>query len=133
MSDVSSKKVIHMSLAALREANGHVRGMVDAYGAATPLKSVWPAIARKIGVTERRIRAIWHGEARHISSAEMDALRAASRAASSHIRADILTHADKLDRAAAALESIDPEFHRVEIDRLRNAACLVRRASGDEG
>lgn len=133
MSDVSSKKVFLMSLAALREANGHVRGMVDAYGASQPLKAVLPAIARKIGSTERRIRAIWHGEARAISSAEMDALRAASRSISAPSHADILTHADKLERAAAALESIDPEFHRVEIDRLRDAARRVRIAVAGEG
>jgi hypothetical protein len=133
VSDVSSKKVFHMSVAALREANGYVRSLVDSHGASQPLKAVLPAIARKIGVSERRIRAIWHGEARAISSAEMDTLRAVTRQQSSSSYADILAHGNRLEAAASALESVDPDFYRLEIDRLRDAARHVRCAADRKG
>lgn len=36
--------------------------------------------------------------------------------------------ADRLDAAASSLEAIDADFHRAEIDRLRDVARIVRSA-----
>ena len=66
-----------MTAAALQEAREHVAELVSAYPRATPLKAALPSIARRIGVSARRVSAIWHREARNIYAAEMDALRAA--------------------------------------------------------
>jgi hypothetical protein len=41
----------------------------------TPLKAVFPSIARRIRVSARRVAAIWHREARNIYASEMDDLR----------------------------------------------------------
>ena len=123
-----SPKVYDMTAAALSEAQCHLKGLVDRFGASQPLKVVWPSIARKIGVNERRIRAIWHGEARAISSAEMDALRNAVRHQASSIYRDTIAHAERLEAAASALENIDADFHRQQVDQLRNAASALRGA-----
>lgn len=130
MSDEFSK-VHDMTAAALFEAQCHLRGLVDRFGASQPLKVVWPSIARRIGVNERRVRAIWHGEARAISSAEMDALRNAARHQASSIYQDTIAHAGRLEAAASALENIDAEFHRQQVDQLRNAASALRGAVSD--
>jgi hypothetical protein len=121
MSDISPKS-LEMSTAVSREAQCHLRALVDGYGASVPLKAILPSIARKIGIGHRRARAIWHGEARRIEGHELDALRAAAKPK------DQNTHAVRLFAAATALEAIDADFHRSEIDRLRNLARALGRA-----
>ena len=81
-----NRGVVYMTAAALQEAREHVEGLVNAYPRSTPLKSALPAIARRIGVSARRVSAIWHREARNIYAAEMDALRAA---VARHVQQDI--------------------------------------------
>lgn len=44
------------------------------------VKAALAAVARKTGIQERRVRAIWHKEARVIRAEEMDTLRRAARA-----------------------------------------------------
>lgn len=114
-----SSKSLEMSALAIREAQGHLRALVDAHGASVPLKAALPSVARKIGLGARRVRAIWHGEARRIDGHELDALRAAAKPKEQN------THAARLIAAALSLEAIDADFHRAEIDRLRNVACLL--------
>jgi len=45
----------------------------------------------------------------------------------------LLDRPDLLEAAARALEAIDPDFHRPEIDRLRNVALGMRHVAVDEG
>lgn len=61
----------------IAEARGHLERLVRAYEGGTPLKTIIPALARRVGISARRCAAIWHREARSIYSHEMDALRSA--------------------------------------------------------
>lgn len=132
---VSSKpaEVHHMTASALSEARGHVAAIIGPQPPGSRLKSLLPRVASRLGMSERRVRAIWHGEARAIRSDEMDVLRAAA-AGQAHKKASnaTLTYATRLDDDAAALEARDPDFHRTEIDRLRDTARLIRRAAAGE-
>lgn len=128
MSDFSPKrKVLIMSACSLTEARGLVEAIIGNIPPGRPLKAEFPRIARFVGLPERRLRAIWNKENRTISPDELTALRLAlvSKSGTKAIH-ETLAHADRLDAAAHALASIDPEFHGAEIDRLRDMARRVR-------
>lgn len=91
------------------------------------LKQAFPRIARIIGVKPRRVRQLWSGEVADPRSREIDALRAATAKAAEHaLTTESLAHAVTLESHAARLALLDPEFHRAEIDRLRDMARRVR-------
>lgn len=125
--EISPKhKVHHMTASVLREARGHVAALIGNRPPGAKLKNAWPRLARILGTTERRVRAIWNGEARAVRADEMDALR---EAVARKKTANVTDHASRLEAAARALETIDPDFHRSEIDRLRHVAGTLRRAN----
>ncbi len=95
----------------------------------TPLKAVFPAIARRLGVTVRRVETIWHGTARRIDAAEMDRLRALADP-QSKIKPEV-AHASRYEAIAAALEAVDPDFHGQDIARYRGLARALRRSAAD--
>lgn len=64
-----------MTANVLREARGHVAALIGNQPAGSKLKTAWPRLASLLGTTERRVRAIWNGEAKAIRADEMDALR----------------------------------------------------------
>lgn len=97
--------------------------------AGTPLKTLFPSIARRLGVTVRRVETIWQGTARRIDVAEMDRLRAL--AASKQQAQPEAAHASRYEAIAAALEAVDPDFHRADIDRYRQLARALRRSAAD--
>lgn len=75
--------------------------------------------------TERRVRAIWAGEARRIDAYEMSDLeRAAAEEAANEFTASIRRAA----RMAQFLAAQDADFHGPEIDRLRQFLGGVDRA-----
>lgn len=82
-----------------------------------------------------RIVSAWRGEAGCWSAAaayDFEGRYAAWTAHRARIaREGDLTHAAKLEAAATALEAQDSDFHRTEIDRLRNVARLLRDVAGD--
>lgn len=94
----------------------------------TPLKALFPAIARRLGVTVRRIETIWQGTARRIDAAEMDRLRALARPNTQ--TSPEVAHANRYEAIAAALEAVDPDFHGQDIARYRGLARALRRAAG---
>ena len=130
--EISPKqKVHHMTASVLREARGHVAALIGPQPPGAKLKAAWPRLARMLGTTERRVRAIWNGEARAIRADEMDTLR---QAVANQKAAHVTDHAARLEAAAEALARIDPEFHGPEIDRLRHLACRMRgQTAGGEG
>ena len=72
-------------------------------------------VARRLGISERRVRAFWNGEARQVLAGEMDRLRAlaAERAAKQEAAArhehDAL--AGRIAIIEARLAAIDADFH----------------------
>lgn len=88
-----------MSIEAAAEARHLLRQVRARYPAGTPWKVIAPRVASGLGVTARRIAALWRGEARRIDADELDRLRmlAASIEKASHAR-------DDLARRIAALE-----------------------------
>lgn len=128
MSDVSPK-VIHMSSVVLSEACGHVATLIGRQPPGFKLKQAWPRVARLIGTTERRIRAIWHQEARAIRADELDALRAA--VAAKHLKSQGLTDdraalAAQFERTAERLAQTDAAFFGADVERLRGQALQLR-------
>jgi hypothetical protein len=123
------EKAYPMTASVFCEARGHVATLIGLQPPGARLKSAFPRVARALGMTERRVKAIWHGEARLIRADEMDLLRAAVAInAKKKATDDTLAHAARLDAAAQALEAVDHDFYREEADRLRNAARDIRRA-----
>jgi hypothetical protein len=77
MSESNPTELCNMTAAAVKaeEARELVAVLVNTYPRSTPLKAVFPSIARRIRVSARRVAAIWHREARNIYASEMDDLR----------------------------------------------------------
>ena len=116
-----------MSSVAVMEARSLVADLIGVQPPGFKLKNAWPRLARMTGFGERRLKGIWHGEARRICVEEMAALKAAADRRRTSSLASIQTNADRLDAVAHSLEGIDADFHRGEIDRLRNVARQLRR------
>ncbi len=95
----------------------------------TPLKAIFPSMARRLGVTVRRLETIWQGTARRIDAAEMDRLRAFASPKSHDIPE--VAHASRYDAIAAALEAVDPDFHGQDIARYRSLARALRLSAAD--
>lgn len=92
-----------------------------------PLKLAFPRIARMVGLSTRRVRALWLGEARRIEADEIKALRAA--AAKKQV-SDASNYAARLEAMAARLAATDADFHAPEIEAAR---ALSRRLRGLTG
>lgn len=75
--------------------------------------------------TERRVRSIWHAEARRIDNYEMaDLEKAAAEEAKHEFRQSL----NRAARMASFLAAVEPDFHGPEIDRLREFLGGVDRA-----
>lgn len=128
------QKVHHMTTSVLLEAQGHVSALIGPRLPGERVKRAIPQIARRLGMSERRVKAFLYGEAKSVRADEMDLLRqAADTAARKKASHGTLEYAARLEADAEALEAIDPDFHRESIDRLRNTARLIRRAVAGEG
>lgn len=81
------------------------------------------------GIGERRIRGLWHGEAKAVRAEELDKLRrvAARKATHEHpIGSELASAAAHFDRLADRLEAMDPEFYRDAIAGYRAMALGSR-------
>ena len=108
------------------EARSHLEAIIGPIPPGAPLKSVFPRVARMLGVTVRRVETIWHRQARRIDAGEMDRLRVLSPAkkpASAEV-----ANANRYDAIAQALEATDPDFHGQDIARFRSMARALRGA-----
>jgi hypothetical protein len=88
-------------------------------------------IARKANISFRTARSLWNNEITnpdHLAAREIKRLAQIKEA-----RRDALMAAEFFDRRAATLASIDPDFHRHEIDAFVEAARAIRNrnSTGD--
>lgn len=109
----------------IAEARGHLERLVRAYEGGTPLKTIIPALARRVGISARRCAAIWHREARAIYAHEMDALRAAvvQRLATEVVRLEA-------ELAIARLSASRPDQDDI---RAAEAALFAAKAAINQG
>ena len=77
MSEILSERV---EMSASVEASNLMRAIAEPAPAGVHIEALIRNVARKVGLSFRRAKAIWYGEARLILAEEMDALRAAASA-----------------------------------------------------
>lgn len=132
MSEFFSKAVdlsfrgLAMSNAAATEARDILLLLAGKQQIGTRLKTVWPSLASLTGISARRVKAIWYREARAILAEEIDRLRSAAARRRERDIQSIFNDATRLEAMARSLEAIDADFHRAEIDRLRDVARRAR-------
>lgn len=81
-------------------------------------------VARHANISFRTARSLWNNEIKnpdHLAAREIKRLAQLKEA-----RRDALMVAEFFDRRAAALSSIDADFHRSEIDAFVEAARAIR-------
>ena len=103
------------------EAQGYAARLIDMAG--LPLKAALPAIARRIGISPRRLKALRYGEATKIGADELSALKAATI---KQQVSDAANHASRLEAMAARLAAADPEFHAASIAQAIEQARRLR-------
>ena len=117
-------------MSAAVEARGLIRQIAGEAPMGTPIKAALSRVARLTGIGERRIRGIWHAEARAIRAEEIDKLRrVAARKATDEqaLGGGLSVAAAQFDQLADRLEAMDPEFHRDAIAGYRALALGARR------
>lgn len=117
-------------MSSVAEAQTLLQRAIGPVSPGTPLKTLFPQVARRLGVTVRRIETLWQGTARRIDAVEMDRLRAF--AAPKPQDAPEVAHANRYEAIAAALEAVDSDFHGQDIARYRGLARALR-LSADGG
>jgi hypothetical protein len=118
-------------MSACVESRRHIEGLLFP---GERLKSAFPRIASLINVTPRRVRQLWAGDVKSPTADELDALRSvATRRAERALTEENLNHAATLERQASRLATIDPDFHRAEIARLRQLAQRARNLASGKG
>ena len=120
-----SPKGRDMNSVALNEARGLVASLIGSQPPGAKLKSAWGRVARVVGFTERRVRAIWNNEVRCLRADELEALRLAVANKRAPALPELAEQAARLMASASSLEAIDADFYRAEIDRLRDMACRL--------
>lgn len=124
-------KRVENGMNTLSEAFDLIDALVASMPAREPFKVYGPRLARRLGVTVRRVRALIHREVRSIDAAEMDRLRAmaqlpVARPVSAPFPLPELAHADRYDAIAAMLETVDGDLHRADIAHFRGLARQFR-------
>lgn len=83
------------------------------------IKSAIDRVAKRLGWSFGRTEDIWRGEARRISSSEMDALRLLEQERDfAADRAEQRRHLQQLSALRAKLQFDDPDFHAADIAAL---------------
>lgn len=116
-------------MSAQAEAQALVQGMLAGFPNGTPFKIAGDHIARRAGITARRVRAFLYGEARIVEADELARLRQAAFARNSISFEEL--HARRLEAIAAALEAADPDFHRESAALHRDMAQRLRNMGSD--
>ncbi len=117
--DKSSKHNRVSPMSAAFEAKEMLKAIAEPITLGENLKSILPRIARRCGLPERRIKGIWHNEARAIRSDELAALKAAASKPKALPNENI---SDRLLRVEQRLAAIDPDFYREHMAVLRDLA-----------
>lgn len=87
------------------EAHHLIGQIAGAQALGSPIKTALSIVARRTGLSERRVRGIWHKEARAIRAEELDALR---RAAEAQKKAEFDADISELRARLARLEAAAP-------------------------
>jgi hypothetical protein len=82
MSEIQSER---LEMSASDEASEIMRGLAEPAPAGAHIETLIRNVARKVGFTFVRAKAIWYREARLIRAEEMDALRTASKKRGSEV------------------------------------------------
>lgn len=90
------------------------------------IKTALDRVARRVGMNPRRVRALWHGEARRIEADELEALRRAAKL-ETPARDELAALRETVARLEAYLVSVDPDAAGVIADPYRRAV----RQGGD--
>lgn len=102
------------------EAHHLIGQIAGAQALGSPIKTALSIVARRAGLSERRIRGIWHKEARAIRAEELDALRRAAEA-------------QKKAEFDADISELRARLARLEAAASLTAAHAVRGAREGEG
>ena len=125
MLSILPKKLGAQRMSAIVEAQSTVRDMASPF---PTLKQAWRPIARRLGISPRRVRSFYEGSAEP-SGSELDRIRSARLSFSQDkITTELLIHAADLEGHAARLALLDPDFYGPDIARLRDAARRARSA-----
>ena len=132
---VSPKPKSEPDMSMAIEARASIGAIKEFIAPSMPLKAALPRVAAYIGLNARRVRAIWHSEARSLLAEEFHAMQAArARIAERIITRDIHNHARQLESYAARLALVDADLHGAEVARLRGLAQRARDfLAGEEG
>lgn len=128
------------AMSSVAEARGILSELIGLMRPGEKLKNRFPLVATLTGIRERRLRGVWHGEARRIDAHEMDRLRAAKTRKDAvrarkyaqqieNMRA-AYEQAGKLESVAEALEASDAEFHAATINLARSEAKRLLDIAG---
>lgn len=104
---------------ALDRARGIVRALAARHPNGTPFKVWGPSVARRLGISARRVRGYLYGEVQRVDADELARMERAV-ACSDQIAAS------RHEAIAAHTLAVDPEFFRDDIARHRDAARLLR-------
>lgn len=127
----AARKAQVIEMNAATEARSLIEGIAGPQALGSKIKAALGQIARDTGLTPRRVRGLWNGEARAILSDEMEALRrVANRKASTN---EFDAFAARLAAVEARLTAIDPEFHGPDTDALRHLHDRVRGLANGAG
>jgi len=126
MSDKLSEALMHAMTA---EASRLLRALAPPADGHN-VKSRIASAARKLrSWSPARVRDVWYGDGRvRLRADEMQALRTAARAVEERAAANELAELRaRIARIEAVLVASDPDFHRPEIDALRDMARRPHR------
>lgn len=136
MAEMSAENMEISPMTAVCEARGLIRQIAGDAPIGTTIKSALARVAVLTGLGERRIRGLWHGEAKAVRAEELDKLRrvAARKATHEHpIGSELASAAAHFDRLADRLEAMDPEFYRDAIAGYRAMALGARHLDAGAG
>ena len=102
----TSPERVSMTASAMREARGYVATIIGKQPPGSPLKEHFPRVARLFGMTERRVRAFWNGEAAP-NGKELDAMRlVVARNVGRQACAELISYAARLDAVGDIQEAV---------------------------
>jgi len=118
ISPASKSQVFEMNAAV--EARSLIEEIAGPQVVGGKIKAALDRVARKTGLSHRRVRGLWNGEARAILAGEMDALRRVARKREEAAARDELSELRaRMSRLETILAASLPDMAREEIDRLR--------------
>lgn len=124
MPEKSSAQTESVNMNIVREMHVSIVEIAGPVGWHDTRESWLATAARNAHITYRAAKGFFYREYLNPNAADVQRVREAR--AKLHAKNEALRNAAILDGASDALETIDADFHRAEIDRLRDVARAVR-------